>query len=279
MKIPIAFFLSLIVFSTANLFAQNEFAKEFIFATKLYNEENYYDAVTECKRLVFFDSDSQYVFKAYILMGKSYKMGGKFSDAILNFTNAELNAKTSGEVFESKIEIIRANILRRTTDRALQLLDDLDKNGNFSSRTDEINYWRGWTYIFAERWKEAASSFSKIDSCEQLQQLCMQVEKDKYSVTFANLISHFIPGAGQIYTGNYVSGFLSLGWNILAGYVTINSFAADRIFDGLVELNFFWLRFYNGNIQNAQKFALYENQKISNKALNYLQFQYNGTKP
>ncbi len=279
MKITVTIFLLTLICTAQNLFAQNEFSRQYNLALKFYDEGKFYDAVTECKRLIFFDADSQYTYCAYMLMGKSYKMGAKFSDAILNFTNAELNAKTSDEVFQSKIEIIRANILRRTTDRALQLLDELDDDKNFSSRTAGINYWRGWTYIFADKWKKAAVSFSKIDSCKQLEKLCRQVDDDKYSETFSYLISHFIPGAGQIYTGNYVSGILSLGWNVLWGYVTINSFAANRIFDGLIELNFLWLRFYNGNLQNAQKFAVYENQKIANKALYFLQFQYKGLKP
>ncbi|MHB1687733.1 MAG: hypothetical protein ACYCVH_10200 [Ignavibacteriaceae bacterium] len=278
-KIIVIFFAVVIIVSTPNLFAQDELAQQFNLAKNLYANENYYDAITELKRLIFFDADSQYTFDAYYMIGKSYKMGDKFSDAILNFTNAEMNAKTIQQIFEAKVEIIRANILRRTTGRALDLLNDLKKDKSFSSKTNDINYWRGWAFMFEDKWQKAAESFSKIDSCKQLQNLAEQVEKDKYSETFSNLISHFIPGAGQIYTGHYFSGFLSLGWNVLWGYVTVNSFAANRIFDGLVELNLLWLRFYNGNIQNAQNFAKEENIKITDKALSYLQFQYQGLKP
>ena len=279
MKWCVIFFILVIIFSASNMFAQDALKKQFAFAKNLYASENYYDAITELKRLLFFDTYSQYTFEIYELMGKSYKMGGKFSDAILTFTDAELNAKTIQQIYQAKIEIIRANILRRTTDRALQLLDELANDKRFTSKANEINYWRGWALMFADKWDEAAKSFAKIDSCKQLQNLAEKVHKDKYSEVFSNLISHFIPGAGQIYTGNYFSGFLSLGWNVLWGYVTINSFAANRIFDGLVELNLLWLRFYNGNIQNAQNFAKEKNLIITNKALNYLQFDFYGQKP
>jgi len=88
-----------------------------------------------------------------------------------------------------------------------------------------------------------------------------------------------IPGAGQFYTGEYVSGLLSLGWNVLWGYLTIKSFVDDRIFDGIMVGSLLWLRFYNGNTYNAEKFAEEKNLLISNKALLFLQHGYEGEKP
>ena len=100
-----------------------------------------------------------------------------------------------------------------------------------------------------------------------------------YSVNFAKIFSMIIPGAGQFYTGEYLSGFLSLGWNVLWGYLTIKSFIDDRVFDGIMIGSFLWFRFYNGNIYNAKKFAKEKNLIISNKALFYLQNGYEGEKP
>ena len=47
----------------------------------------------------------------------------------------------------------------------------------------------------------------------------------------------------------------------------------------LVIGNFLWLRFYIGNLQNAEKFVEEENLKISNKALFRLQHEFEGMKP
>jgi hypothetical protein len=44
-------------------------------------------------------------------------------------------------------------------------------------------------------------------------------------------------------------------------------------------VNFLDFRFYRGNIQNAERFAVEANQNISNWMLNYLQFNYQGPKP
>ena len=260
-------------------FAQNSFDAQFNFAKKLYSDEDYFDTVTELKRLLFFDQNSEYIYEANLLIGKSYKQGAKFSDAIRHLTLAEINAENIDELYETRIEIIRINILRRTTREAFKLLDSLGSDERFIDKKDEIKYWRGWAYMFADDWEEAAQTFAEIDTNHVLKTLAEEVGDDLYSVSFAKTISYIIPGAGQIYTGEYISGLLSLGWNVLWGYLTIEAFIAERIFDGIVIANFLWLRFYRGNLQNAENFAMEKNLVRSNRALNYLQFEYDGLKP
>lgn len=272
------FFLLFLIFS-CNEYAQDALQKQFNYAKKLFQNEDYYDSITEFKRLLFFDKDNKYGYSANEYIGEAYKMGAKFSDAIDYFVYAGMNTSNPEELFTTKINVIRANILRRTTDRALYLLNSLQNNKIFSSKIREIYYWRGWANIFADKWEKAANAFSKTDSNQVLYNICKKVHSEKYSVPFAEIISHFIPGSGQFYTGHYVSGLLSLGWNILWGYITVNAFLAGRIFDGLAVGNFLFLRFYNGNLQNSRRFAEEANQKITDKALNFLQYRYGGTKP
>jgi TM2 domain-containing membrane protein YozV len=182
------------------------------------------------------------------------------------------------EVFIARLEIIKVNILRRTTGRALALLDSLQNDSKFTGKADEINYWRGWTYIFSDDWENASLSFSAIQPHHQLTVFCDSLHNDLYSVQLAKYLS-ILPGAGQFYTGEYVSGFISIGWNVLWGYLTINAFMEDRVFDGFMVGTLLWWRFYSGNIQNAEKFALEKNLEKTNSALRYLQNNYIGKKP
>jgi len=275
------FYLIILILSTfaARITAQDSFTNQFDFAKQLYADEKYYDAVTELKRLLFFDKNEIYNYKTNMLIGKSYKLGGKFNDAVRHFTIAEIYAANSDELYYSRIENVRTNILRRTTNQALELLNSLEDDERYSTKKDVLNYWRGWAYIFADDWENAAFSFAKIDNDHKLKLLAEKVEDEKYSVNFAKIISMIIPGAGQFYTGEYVSGLLSLGWNILWGYLTINSFVDGRIFDGIMVGSLLWFRFYNGNTYNAEKFAEEKNLIISNKALLFLQHGYEGEKP
>ncbi len=264
---------------TGYLFPQSNLEIQLNRALNLFNQKEYYDAITEFKRLNLFDTNKQFAFQSNYYIGLSYKHGAKLSDAIQYFNIAEFKAENDNEIFNAKTQIIRTNILRRTNERASRLLDELSGDKRFTDRSDQINYWRGWNFIFMDKWNNAAKIFSKIDSCKELYNLCLKVDDDKYSETLAKVLSVFIPGSGQIYTGNYISGVLSFGWNALFGYLTVHAFVDDRVFDGLMIGNFLWLRFYRGNLENAEKFAEEKNADISNAALLYLQNKYKGLKP
>lgn len=270
------FFLFLLILSP--LHAQN-LLEQLNYANELFKSEKYYDAITEYKRLMFFDTSKTFSYICNFNIGKSYKSGGKFDEAIKYFSLAEINSSSANEKYRAKIEIVKTNLLRRTTERALQILNDMEKSSEFNEKSDSLNYWKGWVYIFKDDWEKAKFYFNKFEPYHELSILSQRVIKEKYSVTFAKVISYILPGAGQIYTGHIFSGLMSLGYNILFGYLTANSFSENRIFDGVVIGSLLWLRFYRGNIQNAEKFAVEKNISISNRALNYLQNEYRGDKP
>jgi tetratricopeptide (TPR) repeat protein len=274
----IKYFAIFFLFNFSLAYCQETLKDQYEYSLGLYKQEKYFDTVTELKRLNYFDKEKEYVFQSNLLIGKAYKEGGKFSDALKYFTLAEIKAENDSDLFEAKIYSVRVNILRRTTQQALRLLDQIQDDNRFKNRTSEIDYWRGWAYIFADNWDKAKQQFALIKN-DSLKILCENVSSDKYNVTTAKILSYLIPGAGQFYTGHYLSGILSLGWNALWGYLTVKAFVNDRIFDGFVIGNFLWLRFYVGNLQNAEKFAEEKNLNIANKALSYLQNQYKGEKP
>ncbi len=270
--------LVIILIAIANLHSQT-LKDQFSYANELFNEGKYFDAITEFKRLQFFDSENQFSFQSNLLIGKSYKAGAKFDDAIKYFTLAEISSRNDEEYFNSNILKARTNILRRTNHQAERILNELLVDTKFKSKENEIKYWLGWNLIFLDEWKKASKIFLENNLDTTLSNLCISVDDKMYSVNFAKYSSYVIPGFGQFYTGEYVSGLLSLSWNVFAGYLTVNSFIEDRVFDGIITANFLWMRFYSGNTQNAEKFALQKNLEISNKALNYLQFQFKGEKP
>lgn len=272
-------FLLLLVFYPIHFYSQSELELQFQYAGSLYENENYFDAVTEFKRVLFFDDKKEFQFSANFYIADSYKSGGMFSEAIRYFTLAELASQTIDDVYICKIENIKLNILRRTTERANRLIDELLSDERFTNKTKELYYWKGWSYIFSDKWEEASNEFSKIKPDHELSSFSQAIYDSLYDVQFAKVLSYIIPGAGQFYTGEYLSGILSLGWNALWGYLTINAFTEERVFDGLVVANFLWLRFYNGNLYNAEKFAREKNRKITNRALDYLQSTYIGDKP
>jgi hypothetical protein len=277
--ISILFVATVLFLAGTNIYAQDEFKVQKDFADSLFDEAKYFDAITEYKRLQFFDDSKEYYFETNYKIGVSYKLGAKFSNSIKYLRMAQRAADTDEETFKSKIEIVKVNLLRKTFAVSELLLNEIKKDTRFADRAHEINYWRGWKFMLSDDWEGASASFAAIDSLHPLKILSDNVVDQKYSVTFAKVISYILPGSGQFYSGNYLSGLMSLGWNIFAGYLTVNSFLEDRVFDGIVIGNLLWLRFYNGNVQNAEKFALEKNVNIANEALRYLKNNYEGKKP
>ena len=272
-------FIILINIFKCSIIAQNDLRIQMDYADSLFNSANYFDAITEYKRLLFFDKENEFAFYGNYKIGLSYKNGGKYDDAVKYFRLAENQAKRKSEKLKARFQVVRSNILRGTTEIALNYLNRLEKEINDSLTLNKIFYWRGWAYMFSDEWDSAKTEFAKINTKHELIKICNDVINQKYSVTFAKLFSYILPGAGQFYTGHYISGLMSLGMNILWGYFTVSAFIADRVFDGIVIGNLLWFRFYRGNYQNAEKFARQKNIIIANEALRKVQLEYKGEKP
>jgi hypothetical protein len=266
---------------TANNFsiAQSSIHNQYDYALKLFEQDQYYLAITEFKRLLYFDSLKQYSFPANKFIGLCYKHGGKLNDAVKYLSLAELETSNIDSLFEIKIEIVKTNLLRRTIYRVFDLLKVMSNDERFGHKKNDIVYWTGWAFIFNDEWEKASDEFAKLDSNHDLMKLCKNVSDEHYSKTKAKILSYILPGAGQFYTGNYFSGLLSLGWVALWTYTSVQAFLDNRIFDGFMVADFLALRFYNGNLQNAEKFAEEHNKEASNCMLQYLQRNYLGQKP
>uniref|UniRef100_A0A7V3E6U5 Tetratricopeptide repeat protein n=1 Tax=Ignavibacterium album TaxID=591197 RepID=A0A7V3E6U5_9BACT len=270
--------LILILLVNINLFAQEYLLSKLKFADSLFSAEKYFDAITEYKRLLFFDSTNQFSFDANFRIGLCYKEGAKFDEALKYFVFAEVNSRNPQQIFESKIYQVRINILRRSVLRAEKILNELENDLRFIDYQEEVTYWRAWNKIFSDDWEAAAQLFSEINET-YLANLCLNTYENLYSVDFAKYSSMVLPGLGQFYTGEYLNGILSLSWNILSAYLTISAFNAERVLDGIVTANLLWFRFYRGNFQNAEKFANAKNISITNQSLLFLQNDFIGLKP
>lgn len=271
--------ISFVLFISAFIKPQSDLQRQFEYAEKLQTEENYFDAVTEYNRLVLFDTLELFTYKAYSSIAMCYYQGAKYSEAIDYLSKALTITTDKKEKFSTSIEVVKCNLLRRTPASALRILDELAGSGQYTGNIAEINYWRGWYFIFMDEWASASNAFGISDSNSSLKKFCLDVENKKYHVSFVKLISAIVPGSGQIYTGEYLNGILSLGWNVLFTYLIIDAIRSKRELDAILIGNLLWLRFYNGNLQTAERFANDQNRIITNEALRYLQKDFQGEKP
>ena len=106
-----AVYISFFVFISFGLNAQSFLSVQHDHAKNLFNNKHYYDAITEYKRLLLFDSSKSFQYEAYYKIGECYKAGAKFDDAVKYFALASFYSANDDELFESKAQIIRTNII------------------------------------------------------------------------------------------------------------------------------------------------------------------------
>lgn len=133
-QVYLKYIVGLFLLNSFFLYCQQTLEEQYQYSFKLFNEGKYFDAITELKRLNFFDAKKIYSYKSNLLIGEAYEEGAKYSDALKYFTLAEINAANDSDLFTAKTFEVRINILRRTTNRALQLLNELQLNDKFKNR-------------------------------------------------------------------------------------------------------------------------------------------------
>lgn len=264
------FTLLVFILIQGSLYCQENLEGQYLLARDHYENESFFDAITEFKRLIFFDDSAVYKAESEYYIGICYKKGGFYSEAIEHLASAKLINKDDELAYKIRIEIIKNNILRRTIKNAFQEITALDTVVNDFEKKRELKTLTGFAHAFSENWSAAAKCFRESGYYE-IAGLLTKTSGEMYSEIKAQIFSAVVPGAGQIYTGNYINGIISLGLNLLTGYLTINAFAEDRIFDGVMTGNFLWFRFYSGGIGNAAKFAREKNKEISDKTMLILQ--------
>ncbi|MBU2445023.1 MAG: hypothetical protein KJ666_05545 [Bacteroidetes bacterium] len=285
------FALSFILITYINAAAQDSvdtaLVTQYNYARELYDQEKYFDAVMEFKRLLFFDKKGKYSYESNLLIAKSYANGGFYKNAEEHFYRASAFSRSPRQLFDVKLEQLKMFLVSRNEQKAMDALSEISYRKEFLNFNDEIIYWGGFTNLFFGRAEAAKNYFYQIDDRDSeyfvhsqfLIQVCDSVLQNQKSVSTAKILSYALPGAGQFYSGEYFSGLLSFAWNAIGIYLTVDAFSSKRDFDGVMLLSLFWYRFYAGNIENTEKFAKNFNTKVLNKWLNYLQFEYKGPKP
>ncbi len=244
-------------------------------AMELQSTGKFYDAVTEYERLLYFDVNKKYSFEANFRMGQCYRAGARLSDASKAFSRAILSAPDNRSGDSARIELIKIVILRRDLGTALAMIHQYEAS---SKNTAIARYWRGWAYVMMDDWERAVNCFGSPDTTEFLRDFCVSVKNQKFSIEKAKIFSALLPGLGQFYTGEYIQGSISFGWNVLFGYLTVKSFLADRVFDGFAVGSLLWMRFYGGGQEAAEHYANEKNTEIFTKSLLFLEYEYKGIK-
>jgi tetratricopeptide (TPR) repeat protein len=200
------------------------------FAESLYRQGEYYRAVSEYQRLLYYFPQSAHAPAARVRIGEAYLLGGEPAQAWRHFD--ALLARSEPEERDGLLYRRGLAWLERYADRP------------YSLRLDAIGAGLRDLRGVAPASPEGARVAPFLAALEAPHDVPSR------SPLLAGSLSAVIPGLGSVYVGRYAEGGLAFFVNALLISATVSSFQHDQPALGSV-LGVFALAFYGGSIYAA----------------------------
>lgn len=238
--------------------------KQFDFANRYFLSKEYFRAIDEYKRFIYFFPEDNRVGTAMYKIGMSHFKAGHFKNAINSFEaiidkyeDTNLSTKAYFIISECYMKLNEAGSAIANLHNLITIRDDINLR-------DEAYYQIGWIYIEMASWEKARINFAKISPQSknkyQLKRLSKELDRtkliDRKSPQAAGFLS-IIPGAGFLYCERYRDAMIAFLLNAGLMYAAYESFDDDNYALGgvitLVEVGFYAGNFY-GAITSAHKY-------------------------
>jgi TolA-binding protein len=234
----------------------------FGFAQSLYAAGEYYRAIGEFQRFLFFQPNHPSASEAQLTMGLALFCGERWLQAFEVFR--QVTRATSDASMRAEAALWMAETRARGGDQveAARLFREVIRQYPGSVMAQRAAYLIGWAYLRQRQWAEAREAFVQVDerssyraSGERLAAaLDPPPELPQRSPTVARLLSTVLPGTGQIYTGHTLDGLIGLG---LHGALIVGTTGAVMAgLEGAAGISaFFTWGFYQTQMTNAAVLA------------------------
>jgi hypothetical protein len=251
------------------------------FADALFNEGDYFRAITEYKRFLFLHPADARSGRVQLQIGLSYQRGQQWDDARQTF-EAIAQQHPDLEIRAEAAYLIGETAFRQG--RYAQAIADLRPVAERYGQTpigERARYLLGWSYLRARQWLEASQTFATIDTASPLfpssRALAEAAREGEHlprkSPALAGFMSGIIPGTGHFYTGRWRDGTVALLLNgafLAAGIEAVS--AGNEAAAAL--LLFFEAAWYSGAIYGAVNAAHKYNLDLEERWLQGLERQH-----
>ncbi len=251
------------------------------FADALFQEGDYFRAITEYKRFLFLYPGDPRAERVPLQIGLSYLRGRQWEDARKIFQAIAQQHPDEEVGMEAAFLVGETAYLQGHYTQAIADLRPFAERYRHTSSGEKARYRLGWSYLRSRQWVEAAHAFAAVDpasplfpSAGALAEAAHQAETLPYkSPWLAGTLSAAIPGTGHFYTGRFRDGFMALLLNgafLVAGIEAVN--AGNEAAAGL--LFFFEAAWYSGSIYGAVNAAHKYNRDQEDRWLQGLELQH-----
>jgi len=228
-----------------------------------YAEQNfllgeYVTAKSAYKRIAFFDTEYKFPV-IYQRLGKIYVSEEKYESARYYFEKYESLNQNNEEKLNTRIQISSCFLKEGNPKDAITILLQVKPDSN------SINYEK-WTLYLAvsyfqdKQFNKSEDLFKKLINPSKYKELRKVFKKNnrldkKYNKRKVMIMSAFIPGTGQFYTGRWKEGTNSI---LLVGgftYLFVRVVSSFTLFDAFLSVYPWVQRYYVGGIKKAGLFT------------------------
>lgn len=228
---------------------------------------NYDAAITEYKRFLFFHPDDTRAAEVHLKIGLAYRSQGLWEEAILAMRNAVLYALSEEEKSKCQLELAVTLIASQNYDLARFELIKVTIRMPSGPLYQRALFLQAIAYIYQFQWEEAREVLQNYTTDEMLDKLFDKADNlPRKSTGVAKVLSAILPGAGQVYAGNWRGGLNALVLNGVFGYVAVDSVLDRHYVDAVSWTYFIFQRYYLGNLYRAEKTVDEFNEDISRRA-------------
>ena len=250
--------------------------KQFSFAEALLAEGDYYRAISEYKRLVYFFPGNKLVETCNYRIGESYYKAKRWQEAREAFTTF-INKYPSSPMIPGTLYLkgMSEKQLRRYMD-ALSTFEEVIKSKS-NEFADKAAYQSAIVYIEMEEWQKAREILSLVPKGSQLSGSASILASEllhidnlpKKSPATAGTLAAILPGAGHLYTERPTDALVAFLLNGAFIFSAIELFRHDNYVAGGI-VTFFELGWYTGNIYSAVSSAHKYNKRTREDFIEHL---------
>ena len=228
---------------------------------------NFDDAITEYRRFLFFHPADPRTAETYRNIGIAYREQGHWGEAVAAMHAAVQHASNPEEKSEYQLEIAVIFIAAKDYDLGrLELIKARMRNPSAPVHR-RAQFLESIALIYQFRWAEAGEVLRNYITDEKLDTLLDNaVNAPQKSARLAKVLSAILPGAGQVYAGNWRSGLNALALNGVLGYLTVDAALDQHYVDAVLWAGVIFSRYYRGNIFRAEEAVTQFNTQQSHRA-------------
>lgn len=255
-------------------------AASLAFADHLYQQGDYYRAVTEYERVLFLHPGTREAATARFQIAQCYFQSEKYGQAIERYRSLIIDMAADPLAEQAQLMLAEAYYRRGDYMLAIEAAETFLAAYPASPRRDAAQIRLGWSHLRQGSWTRAAGEFKKLppDSPLARQGADLAGEAERFpelprkSPLVAGTLA-ILPGAGHLYVGRpgEAAGALVLNGLFIWGAVRTNEHG-NHVAAGI--LAFFELGWYIGNIQTAITAAEAYNRRSEKTYFDRLDAQY-----